>query len=237
MIALLFAMFSATLIASARGGMVASVALGSSGVLTLEDVSKKGSLGDVECDFASRPLVFRNFSATTTNEGAKTAKSATIHFRVYRKDAGDQRLNGVPIERGVFLEVDLAKDGALAGDTQKWSSTFEVDLFGVAGVTKPGLYTIDFFGSAQLVDGSTPFYYSNFGANFKVDVNVKDDAAMSCSKGPWVNLIAASSRERSLLVCRLCVVVVTLLFQSTVRFAMSKALPARRPPPTSSTSS
>lgn len=99
------------------------------------------------------------------------------------------------VERGLFLEVPLERDGAAGGDmSQKWKATFTVDLLQLGGVTKPGAYTIDMFASAPTSDGDT-FYYSNFGANFRVDVTLKDDAAGTCAKGPWANAILASALD------------------------------------------
>ena len=98
------------------------------------------------------------------------------------------------MERGLFLEVPLEKEGAESGGVQKWKSAFTLDLMQMSGVNKPGQYTVDMFASAPTTGGDT-FYYSNFGANFRFDLTLMDDAGGTCAKGPWASVILASALD------------------------------------------
>ncbi len=132
------------------------------------------NLGSAACDAAAAAAI-EQVTATTTSD----VSAASVAYRVYKADSGDQQSNGVPVERGAFRVLSLEADSAASppAGSKAWKlAVTDAALLGAhANFAGAGAYTVEVYAFGTTAGGDV--YDSNNSNNYKATVTSTCDDA------------------------------------------------------------
>jgi fibro-slime domain-containing protein len=134
-------------------------------------------LGSVGCDAAS--VAIESVLATSSAD----VTSASVAYRVFKANSGDQHSFGVPVERGAFRTLALEPDAAATpgANMKAWKlSVSDGAVLGAfANFAGAGAYTVELYAFGSVGAAAASVFDSNNGNNYRASVT------STCADAPF----------------------------------------------------
>jgi hypothetical protein len=102
---------------------------------------------------------------------AAKIEQVSLHVRVHHANAADRHAQGIPVERGAFIELPVAMATRTNAAAVWKSAGLSLGLLRVATFVGVGGYVVEMFARAVDANGGVSFY-SNFGYDICVFIVV-----------------------------------------------------------------